>query len=351
MIAPVSYIQPLTTLRRQRVLPVEGQVLVKLGETVHSSNPVARASLESRHLILDAARALGLPSERAKKLIQRSVGEQVEAGGIIAGRRGAGARQLRAPASGQIAAISESQILLQVSDESSLLQARVPGLVIDIDPGRGVTIECVCAWAQGLWGNGRLGDGILHLVGDKPEQTLTADQIDMSLRGAVLVAGICEHRQALELAAQVPIRGLVLGSLTTRLLPVALKQAYPIVLTEGFGNTPMNADAFKLLSNHNGDQATINAQLSNPLNGDRPEVIVPIRDSGKPPQAIPMQSFRVGQVVRVMAGSDRGLIGEITSLLPPSTFYPSGLHAPGASVRSQGRDEVEYPLANLELLG
>ncbi len=351
MIAPVSYIQPLTTIRRQRQLLVEGQVLVNVGDVVHSTDPIARASLESRHLILDAARALGLPPDRAKKLIQRNIGEQVEAGAIIAGRRGVGTRQLRAPAAGQVAAISEAQILLQVSDESSLLQALVPGQIIDIDPGKGVTIECIGAWIQGRWGNGRLGDGILHLVGDSPGQVLTADQIDMSLRGAVLVAGVCEHRQALELAAQVPIRGLVMGSLTTRLLPVALKQAYPIVLTEGFGKTPMNADAFKLFGNHNGNQATINAQISNPLNGDQPEVIIPIRDAGKPPQAVPMQSFRVGQPVRVLTGADQGQIGEITALLSSSTFYASGLHAPGATVDLPGQGEVVYPLVNLELLG
>lgn len=351
MLAPTSYIQPLTTLRRERHLPVEGQVLVKPGDMVHSNDPVARADLGSRHLILDAARALGLPPERAKKLIQRGVGEQVDAGAIIAGRRGVGTRQLRSPAAGQIAAISEAQILLRVSDETSLLQARVPGQVIDIDPGRGVTIECIGAWAQGFWGNGHFGDGILHLVGDSREQVLTADQIDMSLRGAVLVAGICEHRQALELAAQVPIRGLVLGSLTTRLLPVALKQAYPILLIEGFGKTPMNVDAFELLGNHKGDQATINAQKWNALNGDRPEVIIPIRDAGRPPQVIPMQSFRVGQTVRVLTGADRGLIGQITKMLTSSTFYSSGLHAAGAQVDLPRRGKVDYPLVNLELLG
>lgn len=351
MIAPISYIQPLTTLRRQRNLAVEGQVLVKPGDIVHSTDIVARANLGSHHLILDAARALGLPADRAEKLIQRSVGEQVEAGAIIAGRRGVGTRQLRAPMAGQIAAISDAQIMLQVSDESSLLQARVPGQVVDIDPGRGVTIECIGAWAQGIWGNGHLGDGILYVVGDSPEQVLTADQIDMSLRGAILVAGTCEHRQALELAAQVPIRGLVLGSLATKLIPLALRQAYPIVLIEGFGKTPMNMDAFKLLGNHKGDQATINAQKPDLLNGDRPEVIIPVKEAGRPPQAIPMQSFRVGQTVRVLAGADRGLIGQITKMLSSSTFYASGLHAPGAQVELPRRGRVDYPLVNLELLG
>jgi hypothetical protein len=351
LIAPVSYIQPLTTIHRYRQLPVEGQALVKIGDVVHSTDAVARGNLQARHLILDATRALGIPVERAAKVIQRKVGEQVEAGAIIAGRRGVGNRQLRAPAAGRIAAISGAQILLQISDESSLLPARVPGQIIDIEPERSVTIECVGAWAQGIWGNGRLGDGILHLVGETADQVLTADQIDMSQRGAILIAGTCEHRQALELADQVPIRGLVLGSLATRLLPMAQKMAYPIVVLEGFGKNPLNDDAFKLFSNVNGEPATINAQPQNPLNGDRPEVIIPVRDAGKPPKAIPMQSFRVGQTVRVLAGLERGLIGDITALLPSSTYYASGLHAPGASVKLTGQGVRPIPLVNLELLG
>ena len=351
MVAPVTHIRSLITLRRKRLLPSEGLVLVAVGDVVRSTDAVARSSLEARHLILDAARALGVSSERAKGLVQRSVGEHVEAGAIIAGRRGVGTRQLRASAAGQVVAISEAHVMLQISDESSLLQARVPGQVIDIDLGRGVTIECVCAWLQGIWGNGGLGDGILHIVGEGPEQMLTADQIDMSLRGAVLVAGECEHRQALELAAQVPIRGLVLGSLATKLLPLAKKLPYPIVLTEGFGTTAMNVEAFGLLNSHKGDQATLNAQMPEPFSEERPEVIIPINDAGKPPQAIPIQSFRVGQTVRILTGADRGKIGQITALLPSSTFYQSGLHAPGASINLGRQGLVEYPLVNLELLG
>lgn len=351
MVAPVSHFQPLTTLRRKRLLPSDGLVLVNIGDTVRSSDAVARSNLNSRHVILDAARALGVSTEKAKGLVQRSVGEQVDAGAIIAGRRGVGNRQLRAPAAGQIVAISDGHVLLQVSDESSVLHARIPGQVIDIELARGVLIESVCAWLQGIWGNGHFGDGILHIVGESPDQILTADQIDMGLRGSILVAGVCEHRQALELAAQVPIRGLVLGSLATRLLPLAKKLHYPIVLTEGLGKTGMNTLAYQLLGNHNGDQATVNAQISDPVQGDRPEVIIPIKDAGRPPQIVPVQSFRVGQTVRILAGADRGKIGQISLLLPSSTYYESGLHASGAVVNLGGQGSVEYPLVNLELLG
>src|SRR3989304_5898194 len=100
MIAPVSYIQPLTTLRRKRSLPVEGEVLVSLGATVHSSDAVARANLQAKHLILDAGRALGLPPEGANRRSHCRGGEKVEGGWLRSGGPAAGRRQLRAPAAG-----------------------------------------------------------------------------------------------------------------------------------------------------------------------------------------------------------------------------------------------------------
>jgi hypothetical protein len=351
MIAPISYIQPLTTLRRRRELPAEGVVLVNMGDTVHSGDAVARANIDSKHVILDAGRALGLSPDRATRLIQRLVGEKVDEGAIIAGRRGVGARQLRAPAAGTIAAISEGQVLLEVNDESTSLRARVPGQVVAIEPNLGVTIECVCAWVQGVWGSGGLADGFLQMVGETPSQVLTADQIDMSLRGTILLAGSCSQRQALDLAAQVPIRGLVLGSLAIRLLPVAQKMPYPIVVIEGFGKTAMNEDAFKLFTIHNGKPATLNAQQSDPVRGDRPEIIIPIKEAGNPPQPVAVQSFRIGLSVRILNGPNKGRIGEITALLPASTVYPSGLRALSAEVALPGGLQDSCPLANLELLG
>jgi hypothetical protein len=347
MLAPITYIQPLTTLRRTRLLPVEGSLLVGLGDRVRASDVIARSNLYTKHLMLDAARALGVPANRVSKLIQRSVGESVEQGAIIAGSRGLAARQLRAPAAGQIAAISEGQILLRVSDESTEMQARVPGQVIDVSPGRSVTIECICAWVQGVWGNGRNGEGNLQWV--SPDD-LTADQIDMSLRGSILIAGHCSQRQALELAGQVPIRGLILGSLATRLLPVAERMQYPIILIEGFGQMGINADATKLFDLHNGASAALNAQRSDPLSGDRPEVIIPLSEAGRPPQPVDMQSFRIGQNVRVLSGNHKGLLGEIIDLLP-NVIFESKLHGPAAEVTLSGGGRTRVPLANLELLG
>jgi hypothetical protein len=351
MLAPITYIQPLSTLRRRRTLPVEGHVMVNLGQMVRAGDDVARANLYSEHIMLDAGRALGVPPERIVKLLQRKPGEKVEEGDILAGRRGVTRRVLRAPASGRVAAVSGGQILLQVSDESARLKARVPGEVIDIEPGHGVVIECVCAWIQAAWGNGGLADGVLIFADKNQDHRLTADEIDMSQRGAIMIAGTCDQRQTLELAAQVPIRGLILGSMSTRLIPIAQKMPYPIVLTEGFGSMPMNADAHSILANHSGEDATLNAQAGDLYKGERPEIIIPLDDAGRPPSPVDLQSFRLGLSVRIVHGPHHGAVGEITNLLASSTLFASGIRAPGAEIALAGGGEATVPLANLEVLG
>jgi hypothetical protein len=351
MLAPITFIQPLTTIRRPRLLNVEGIVLANMDDKVSATDIVARASLYTRHIMLDANQSLGLPRAETTNLIQREVGEHVDSGAIIAGKRGIGARQLRAPASGKIAAISGGQILLQVSDESSALQARIPGQIVDIEPGRGVVIECVCAWVQCIWGNGGLADGRLQMMGKQSNHSLTADQIDISQRGVVLVAGHCNQQQALDLAEQVPVRGVILGSMATRLLPFAETLPYPIVLTEGFGKVAMNKDAFRLLGNHNGQLATINAQPLDQITGERPEIVIPLGESGKPPEPVSIQRFQVGQGVRIISGEHKGQVGEIAVLLPASTEYDSGLRGSGAEVSLENLGSTSIPLANLELLG
>ncbi|MQC27272.1 MAG: hypothetical protein DWG76_07475 [Chloroflexi bacterium] len=351
MVAPVTYIQSRTTIRRRRLLDAEGNVLVKVGDLVSSADTVAQAATSTRHIMLDAARALNVPENRVAGLMQRQIGEMVEKGAIIAGRRAVGARLLRAPENGRVVAFSGGQVLLQVDDESTKLPARLAGKIVDVEPGRGVILQYSGAWLQGVWGNHRYGDGILQLLAKRPDHVLTADAIDMSMRGAILVAGHCNQLQALELAGQVPIRGLILSSLATRLWPAARKLEYPILLTEGFGRLPMNQVAHQLLSDLNGEAATLNAQPTDPFEDLRPEVLIPLSDAGTPPLPTEAENFRLGQTVRILRAPHAGEIGEITALLPGSTLFPSGLRAKAAEIALSKRGHALVPLANLEVLG
>ena len=350
MLAPQSYVQALSTLRRKRALPVDGKVLVELGDEVKPDDLIARANLARQHVMLDASQALGVAAKDVKSLLQRRVGEKVEKGAIIAGKRRIAGRLLRAPEDGRIVAISGGQILMQVGDQPSEVRARIPGKVVEIEPNRGASIELRGSWLQGVWGNGRYAEGEIVLLTDDPRHTLIVDEIDMNYRGAILVGGHCGQRQALELANVVPIRGLVLGSISAMLIPLAREMNYPILLSEGFGKIAMNQKAFELLESHVGDEATLNAWERDENEGQRPEIVIPQADAGEsvPPKLA--QELISGQLVRGTREPHQGVVGEITSLLPSATLFESGLRAQAALVRLSDDSEVVIPLANLEIL-
>jgi hypothetical protein len=54
-----SRITALTTIRRERLLPTPGQVLVEVGEMVGAADVVARCQLPGEVRVIDISRALG----------------------------------------------------------------------------------------------------------------------------------------------------------------------------------------------------------------------------------------------------------------------------------------------------
>lgn len=350
-IAPLRQLKDLVTVRRTRMLPAEGQVLPTLTERVRVHDVVAQSSFSTRHVMLDAGPALGMAPKQVAKFLRRQVGEEVEEGSILAGKEGFASRLLRSPVDGQVAAIRDAQILLQVQESGVELRAQMPGRVVEILPERGVQIEFIGSWIEGIWGNEQFDDGSLYLLAEDPGHSFTADDLDMGMRSSVLLAGQCSQRKALEQAQQIPIRGLILGSLDTRLLPIAERMDYPILLTEGFGAMPMNSSAFQLLRGHVGADVSLNAQGGNEYEGLRPEVFIPLEQAGQPPESVEIQPFRVGLQVRILSNPYQGQVGQITAMMPASTLFASGIRAMAAEISLEDGSDAILPLANLEVLG
>jgi len=350
MLASVVHILPLTTIRRERVLPVPGRILVRQGQKVAPRDVVAEASIAPEHLLLNVPRALGVTVKEAEALIERVTGDQINEGDLIAGPVGLTRRVLRAPVAGKIALIRDGKVLLEVDTPPYELRAGLAGVVSDLIADRGAVIETIGALVQGIWGNGRMEFGLMQNKLETPEQKLSSDEMDVSLRGAVVLGGFCDEPKALRNAADIPLKGLILASMAASLVPLALKMPFPVVVLRGFGYQPLDEASFKLLTTNQNREVSVNAVAFDRFTGTRPEVVIPLPSSSDPQIPMETEDFSTGQKVRLLRSVDQNSVGTIRYIFDQPAVLPSGLRAIAAQVSLENGETVTVPLANLEIL-
>lgn len=351
MLAPVNHILPLTTIERERVLPVAGNVTAKINQKVSPTDVIADATWAREHVLIDVARALDISANAADRLLRVKVDEKVNEGAEIAVSKGIVSRTIRAPRNGRVVAAGGGQVLLETGDASIQLRAGIPGTVVQIIPNRGALIRIVGALIQGTWGNGRIDTGLMLNFTEKPDDVLTASRLDVSLRGSIILAGLLKDAETLRVAAELPVRGLILSSISPGMLSAAQQMRFPIVAIDGFGQRPMNSAAYKLLTSNAKREVTINAEAFNRYTGARPEVIIPLPVSQEPPVPTDAETLEVGQTVRMRRAPHTGEIGTLSKLRPGLSTLPSGLRAPAADVKLENGEQILVPLVNLEIVG
>lgn len=350
MLASIVHILPLTTIQRERTLPVPGRVLVRQGQTVQPRDIIAETAIAPEHLLLNVSRSLGVPSKNVKSLIQREIGEMVAEGDLIAGPVGITRKVLRAPVSGRIALIQAGKVLLEVETPPYQLRSGMAGVVTDLIADRGAIIETVGALVQGVWGNGRMDFGLLQNKLEGPDSKLTREHLDVSLRGTVVLGGYCDDPDALRNAADIPLKGLILSSMSASLVPLAAKMPFAVTLLRGFGFRPHDSASSRLLTSNENREVVVNAVAFDRLTGSRPEVVIPLSTPNEPPHPPETEDFGIGQKVRLAHSFSRNSIGTITQIIDRPMVLPSGLRSVAALVKLEDEESVIIPLANLEIL-
>src|SRR5215208_4851490 len=299
MLAPVTHVLPLTTIVRERTLPVAGKVNAHVNQRVNPTDVIAEANFAREHVLFDVARTFGVSATAADKMIKVNTGDRVMQGALVAESGGLMSRSIKAPRAGRVIIVGSGQVLMEVGDTRIELRAGLPGVVTQVLPERGVVIRTAGALIQGVWGNGRIDNGLMVSLLEKPDEVLSAERLDVSLRGSVILGGHVRDMETLRAAAELPVRGLIISSLLSPLIVPAYQMRYPILVTDGFGAMPMNSAAFRLLTTNDKREATVNAEHFDRYNGNRPEVIIPLPVSGEPPEPNPFERFVVGQTVRL----------------------------------------------------
>lgn len=349
-----SWVTPLTVIRRERLLPVPGQVLVHPGEMVGPADVVARCQLPGLLRVLDVSRALRVRRDRAARYIRKSAGDSVQANDIVAapgGLFGRLRRACRSPVDGRVVEVRDGLVLIEATSTTFELGAHLKGQVTNVMPSRGVVISAAGALIQGVWGNGGESEGVLKILVDSPQKQLRSRSIDVSCHGTVVVGGRIADEKALDQAVEAQVRGVIVGSVNANLRSYLESLPFPVLVTEGFGSLPMSEPVFKLLHSNMGREAMINADTKTRWGARRPEVLIPLRaedittaeDEGPRP-------LRVGDSVRVLRAPHMGVVGTVSEL--PSLLQPveTGARLPVAVVTLDEEEVALIPLANLELI-
>lgn len=340
-------ITPLTSVRRERILPVVGEVLVRVGERVEPTQVVARANLPGDFRILPIARLLDTSASKAERCLRVKLGEEVRQGQVIAARSG---RRVRSPINGVMTASGAGRVLIETPANLFELRAYLYGTVTNVLPDAGVVVETTGAVVQGTWGSGGESFGVLKCLAKSPDKPLRPKDIDPSCHGMIIIGGTGLNEGVLERAQELQVRGIVTGGFPPELLPLASQMPFPIVATEGIGAMPMSEPAFRILTTHEGREASISGQIKPRWGVIRPEIVIPLPAEALPPNQVqPGAPLTVGTRVRIVRAPYLGRVGTVAALPAHTRRIETGARVRGAEV-NLGQETVFIPLVNLEAL-
>jgi hypothetical protein len=364
---PTLLVAAETTIRRERRLPLPGEVHVAVGDEVTAEQVVASTALPGRVVAINVARELNLPPGEIAKWVLKKRGDAVVYNEPLAEYKsffGFFCSRALCPATGTLEAISAvtGQALIRGPSLPVELKAYVSGRVVEVQAAEAVTVECTCALVQGILGVGGEAYGELAVVATGPEHSLEAADLTADHAGKIVVGGAHLSWAVLERARELGVAALVAGAMNAadldRLLGAPLGVAITgqenlgltIVLTEGFGAIPMAAETFDLLAAHTGQRAALNGATQIRAGVLRPEVIVPLQVKSGRETAPASGRLQVGSRVRVVREPYFGRLGSVTGLPPEPQVIPTEATVRVLQARLDEGEEITVPRANVELI-
>ena len=347
-------------IRKDRNLPLPGDVIVKKGDLVKSDDIVARTNLPGKvHSVNVINRLAILPNDLRKNMLKKE-GDSVVKDEPIAETKPF-IKMFKSiclsPITGIIESVSDitGQILLREPPKPVQISAYIDGKVVETLEKEGVVIETNATFIQGIFGIGGETTGELQVIVNSPDDIVKPEDIKEEHRGKIIAGGSIIYFDAIKKALDTGVRGIVVGGIRDKdineLLGYDLGVAITgsedinitIIITEGFGQIKMAQKTFDMLKHREGSDASINGATQIRAGVVRPEIIVPYNKEDtawSPAEKISTEGnesagISIGDQVRIIRNPNFGVLGKVKNL-------PSELQTIETEAKARVL-EVEFP--------
>jgi len=359
-----------TIIKKERILPLPGKVLSKVGDKVTSADIVAGTELPGNVVPLNVANLLRVMPEDVPGYMLKQEKDKIEKGEILAetkGFFGLFKSQVKSPIEGSIETISNvtGQVLLREQPIPVEITAYIDGEVIEVLENSGVIIETAATFIQGIFGIGRETYGEIAMVASSKEEVITPDKITDAYKGKIVVCGSLISNEVLRKGVEVGAKGFIVGGFNAQDLKdflgydlgVAITGSENInitlLVTEGFGKISMAENTFNLLKDSAGKVASMNGATQIRAGVIRPEIVIPLGEDTKKEKIKALDTtlgLQVGSSVRVIRFPYFGAIGEVSDLPSPLEKIDTEALVRILKVKLKTGEIITLPRANVEMI-
>ncbi|GJM45173.1 MAG: hypothetical protein DHS20C21_20150 [Gemmatimonadota bacterium] len=367
---PGLRVTPLAALRKERILPLKGEVLAKEGDAVTADQVVARTELPGNVHSVNVANILSVLPDEVPGKMEKQPGDKVAVDDVIARSStlfGLFKSVAKSPVGGVVESVSEvtGQVLLREPPIPVEVDAYVEGYVVEVRPEEGVVVETNGSLIQGIFGIGGETFGEIKMVATDPNDVLDASSISVEHEGKIIVGGSLVTSAALEKAISCGVRGVVAGGIDDSTIKEFLgydigvaitgteDKGVTVVVTEGFGQIHMAHTTFDLLKLREGLQASINGATQIRAGVIRPEVVVPLagqKAEGGPAASVVAGGLEPGTFIRIIREPHFGALGKVVELPAQLQKMASEASVRVLTVELENGGQHTLPRANVEII-
>ena len=357
-----------TLFKKERILPLKGEVLVGKGDLLSPETVIASTNLPGNVQMLKVNNILNIEPRDVIDCLVVKEGDEVKKGDMIAetpGVFGMFKSSVDSPVDGTIESISEStgRVIVREAPIPVEVDAYVSGTVDEVIEKEGIILRSDAAFIQGIFGIAGEKRGELALVSNSASEELTAGQITKDMAGKILIGGSFLSLEAYKKAMDCKVAGIVVGGFNYYDLKAVLgydlgvaitgteKLPTALIVTEGYGSIPMSDATFNLLKSNDGNEASVNGATQIRAGVIRPEIVIPIKGATDTEDSLSKEpeGIQEGSTVRVIRSPNFGKIGTVTSLPSELNKMESETMVRVAEISIDGKNTL-IPRANLEMV-